>query len=206
MYYIAEIKYAGANPDQHADDGHTFEIRTSPIYCNSSGVQVIDGWAGTTQDWSTYARGEYITQHAAHMAIAARLDDGYREQELEPYDADAGIVARYWVGWVTRLNTEETAMVCSGWVEQVEADFTDYEIELLAAEAQADVLLNGDSQIDLLALETFMEERRAGLRQQIIEDAAERLNVALMQDSYGDGIAVAGDRRFWSYAELATAV
>lgn len=84
MYYVIENEYVGPNQDQHID-GDRCEIRPAPARGNMQPYPIIvEGWCGTTNDWSTRAHGAYNTSDDARAKVAAL---GYlREDEYEGYD------------------------------------------------------------------------------------------------------------------------
>src|SRR5256885_2081753 len=70
MYYVIESKYVGPNQDQSQYcDVDTIGIFTAPGKTNSSREVRLEGWLGTTNDWSEYAHGEYESVEAAEAAI-----------------------------------------------------------------------------------------------------------------------------------------
>lgn len=74
MYYIIETNYVGPNADQHIDVD-LIEIRTEPARTNMSNEPRIEGWCGTTNDWSVHAHGEYETIEAARAALAEKFGE-----------------------------------------------------------------------------------------------------------------------------------
>lgn len=72
-YYIVETSYTGPNQQDHLNDD-TIEIRTSPAVNNQSQEPCIEGWCGSTEDWTVHAYGEYDTLLDAQCAILNAFD------------------------------------------------------------------------------------------------------------------------------------
>lgn len=59
------------------------EVRETPCRKNLSKEPLINGWLGTTNDWSEYALGEFETEDEAWAAIDAALArDGKHRDDL----------------------------------------------------------------------------------------------------------------------------
>lgn len=109
MYYVIETNYSGPNPDQYIDYD-TIVISTTPARYNGSGEPCTDGWAGTNNDRSVHAHGEYPTIEDATAAITDLFGDvrgsdcnGY---PFEPDDPD--ILQIYKPGKYAPMSVEET--------------------------------------------------------------------------------------------------
>ncbi len=69
-YYVIEKYYIGS---EDLGDVDTIGIYTTPACDWWDKLPVIDGWAGTTNNWSTYGRGAYDTIDEAR----AKIDELY---------------------------------------------------------------------------------------------------------------------------------
>jgi hypothetical protein len=65
-FYVLDHKYVGPNENPNPSE---ILISTEPAYTNQSHELILDGWAGTTNDWSTTAYGEYPSLAAAKEAV-----------------------------------------------------------------------------------------------------------------------------------------
>jgi hypothetical protein len=65
MFYLISIEYVGPNTlDSKGNiigDSETVQITTTPPRTNMSDEVMINGWLGTTNDWSSHALGEFKT-------------------------------------------------------------------------------------------------------------------------------------------------
>jgi len=70
MFYVIAIEYEGPNSeDDRFIDADRICIRSEPARTNMSGEVRVDGWCGTTNDWSITAYGEYETIDEAERAV-----------------------------------------------------------------------------------------------------------------------------------------
>lgn len=128
-YYIVETIYVGPNPyDAQNIDADRIEIRTEPARANMSGEVLTDGWCGTTNDWSVYARGEYDTLADARKAVIDIFGE-CRECELDEYHC-GGVVEAYKEGKLTPMGENESG----NWIHEamrseITADSTDDDIQ-----------------------------------------------------------------------------
>ena len=74
MFYVIAKNYAGPNPDEHLGEDMV-QIWNLPARKNLNYERCIHGYCGTSDDWSTYAFGEYATIEAARSAIVAEFGD-----------------------------------------------------------------------------------------------------------------------------------
>lgn len=166
-FYVIEKKYVGPNQDQHIDDDCII-ISTAPAVYNMSGKVCTDGWCGTTDDWATYAHGEYCTLDDADAAVRAlgpvRDTDPVTGDAYEgPCDEEEGIVARYKRGLLTPMSRDESI----SWSYETIAD------QLTYASTDADMAgiltwLTEEARyqgyrLDTAAVSDYMTERRAEL-------------------------------------------
>ncbi|HEX7111404.1 MAG TPA: hypothetical protein VF216_03095 [Mizugakiibacter sp.] len=179
-YYVVERDYAGPNADQHLN-AHTYTIRTAPARGNMSHEPIIDGWAGTTDDWAVYGRGQYETREAAEAAIAAICGDaGYRESE-DDLDECVGEVVRYLHGRLEQWGAEASQTWAYETRRDVTLRTTDDEIERMAdglmdlAEAEASAALDRDAVVRLLT------QRRQELRDQALDEISETVGYTIEQ-------------------------
>ena len=134
-YYVIETENVGPNSDEHLDE-HTFGISTKPATTNQSHEPRINGWCGTTNDWSVDAHGEFDSYVDALDKIRELTkNEGFRDDPDFSQDDDESIVARFIAGSKPRLNAEQTAdYFYSGIRELVRADMTDEEVEAFIEE------------------------------------------------------------------------
>jgi hypothetical protein len=164
MFYVIEFNYVGPNLDQYCD-ADTIEIRKNPPITNSSKEICIEGWCGTTSDWSVYAHGEYPTIEEARKVIANEfgevrnfdIDDSSSEYE------DDDVIEIYKLGKYGSMSSQETAEWAYDWLqEEIKANTTDERILELVAEFEAEANRHGGTlHSDLFE---FMEQHREGLR------------------------------------------
>jgi hypothetical protein len=102
-YYVIETNYVGPN-DLYDPD--TIGIYTQPAYGNMSKEPVVDGWAGTTNDWATYAHGEFDTLEDARAKIEEMYPDR-REVEVDELHEDC--VELWKPGKYAIMTREDTA-------------------------------------------------------------------------------------------------
>jgi hypothetical protein len=159
-YYLTELEYVGPNPDQHLND-HEFAIATMPSRTNMSGEEKIDGWLGTTNDWASYAHGDYESMEAALAALDKLLPGGYREADIDNWNRDHGVVAQFLAGAVPALSREESINWCYPLTEEITPDTTDEGIDELVHEA-ADECRTSENpgEIDCGAVSKYLREWR----------------------------------------------
>lgn len=177
MYYIIETKNTGPNQadDKHIDS-HIITIETLPALGNSSGDPVIEGWAGTTNDWAVYGHGEYSTPEEAEKAVQEKfgkvreLDERWIEEQ-RTIDTEGEeinhVVAGFRVGEFEPMSASSTADWCSESInKEITANTTDQEIQKLINELEGCANEEG-STLDKNALEGYMEERRQELKDEL---------------------------------------
>ena len=145
MYYVIESKYVGPNQDQSQYcDVDTIGIFTAPGKTNSSREVRLEGWLGTTNDWSEYAHGEYESVEAAEAAIREKWGhtrdttpsgDSFLSAVLYP---DDNCVALFKPGQYEQMSCEATGDWCyEGIRADITADTTDARIAELVAKYEA---------------------------------------------------------------------
>ncbi len=103
-YYIIEINYIGPNPLCDVD---TIGIYKTPAYGNMSKEPVVDGWAGTTNDWATYAHGEFDSIEEARAKIAELYPE---RREIDEYDDYENVIVElYKPGKYAEMSKEGTS-------------------------------------------------------------------------------------------------
>lgn len=166
MYYITEINYVGPNPEQHID-ADRIEIVTEPPRENMSKEICIDGWCGTTNDWSMYAHGEYETPEAAEAAVETIFGE-CRELSLPWKNEDA--VRCYKQGRLARYGWAETVWWCSDRVfVEIAADTTDEQIQAFV-EAFCDEALEYEVELTVDAVRDTATARRDELREETADE------------------------------------
>jgi hypothetical protein len=136
-YYVIETNYVGPN-DLYDPD--TIGIYTQPAYGNMSKEPVVDGWAGTTNDWATYAHGEFGTIDEARAKIAELYPE---RREIDEYDDyDNVIVELYKPGKYAEMSKEGT----SDWLARdlrLTGDETDEQLQEIIEVAESNANDNG---------------------------------------------------------------
>ena len=102
-YYVIETNYVGPN-DLYDPD--TIGIYTRPAYGNMSQQPVVDGWAGTTNDWATYAHGEFGTLEDARAKVEEMYPD---RREVDVLQQDEDCVELWKLGKYAIMTREDTA-------------------------------------------------------------------------------------------------
>lgn len=95
MFYLISSEYVGPNKANSAGDiigdSETIVITTTPPTANMSGEVLTSGWLGTTNDWASYAKGEY---KSLELALAELKDLGFTS-ELNFNDIVQGAVSAW---------------------------------------------------------------------------------------------------------------
>ena len=126
MYFLIENSYVGPNSVCDAD---YVEICLKPAVGNASRETRLEGWCGTTNDWSCYAHGEYETLEDARAAIT-EIFGPMRESTVSWYDGDT--VEIYKHGAYAPLSADATLeWAYDGICADVDSSTTDAEIAVL---------------------------------------------------------------------------
>ena len=134
-HYVIEENYVGPNQDQNID-ADTIKITTEPARKNMSNEVCLDGWCGTTNDWATYARGEFPNLEAAEAYIKANYKDAREIDDF--YDEGGTVKAVYKPGKYEPISKEATGeFIFDSLQESVNASTTDDEITALVDEWEA---------------------------------------------------------------------
>ena len=182
MYYVIEKEFVGSADFNTGYDklvnGHYFVVTDEQGRKNLSGEPVSGSrtepvWLGTSGDWSSYARGEYLIEEAAVSAaicLANAVGHGIRfYAEGEP-EAE-GDIARAYVGdeawanlvdageWLQELSDEELGISCG---------MSDLEIERIAEDLEAVAIV--DDGVRIWGTESFIRERIEQLEEEQAED------------------------------------
>ncbi len=170
MFYIVEVKYVGPNPlDAKNIDANKIEIRNLPALSNSSAKVIVDGWCGTTGDFSTYAHGEYESASAAREAITARFGAVRTGNIEECYEMD--VLEVYLPGKHVPLSPSATCdWAFDEMQNDISADITDDQIKKLIDLYQNNANSEG-CKLHCATLEENMIQHRKELR----DERAERL-------------------------------
>lgn len=172
MFYIIKTVYVGPNQDSEKyEDCDKIEISTCPATTNSSKETCVQGWCGTTQDFSVHAYGAYSTIEQARATIADRFGD-MRNCDIDGNDFesdDEAVVEVYKFGKYIKMSSTTTAAWASDLIlTDITAHTTDDRIAELVAYYETEANRFGyslDSDID-----DFMIERRKELRDELEED------------------------------------
>ena len=169
MYYIIKTSYVGPNQDQNID-ADTIDIRTVPAKTNMSHEVKINGWCGTTNDWSVHAYGEYETLELARNAINDIFGD---VRDADPYDLgeDPDVVESYKIGQYIPMSEEETG----DWVyepmrSEIHADTTDEDITQFIAECESNANAEFGATLDS-SVEDMVKQYRQELRDEAFDVA-----------------------------------
>lgn len=175
-YYVISTTYIG--PNQHTTndsdnilDGDYYDICTKPGMTNQSREERIEGWLGSTNDWSLTAHGAFETIEAAREKIASEIgrplaDCRTRPEGYYTYGPPADEVERYYVSPYTDVwNAGDYAGT-----EGIEATTSDEEIAKIAEEIgelaeKGKILLIGD-------VKEWLTEVRDGLKAEVDDEAA----------------------------------
>jgi len=182
MYYVIEREFVG-----HAEfstgydklvNGHYFVVTDEQGRKNLSGEPVSGSrtepvWLGTSGDWSSYARGEYLIEEAAVSAaicLANAVGKGFRffadgEPEAE------GDIARAYVGdeaWANLVDASEWLGDLSDEELGISGGMSDLEIERIAEDLDAVAIV--DDGVRICGTESFIRERIEQLEEEQAED------------------------------------
>lgn len=152
-YYIVSTVYTGPNKNQYID-ADTIEICTEPARGNMDGEPVIDGWAGTTNDWAVYSRGPFNSLEEARTAVRERYS-GTRTADpdgvpFEPGVSDRTVIETHKPGTYAPMGLQESvSWAWEAFKSDITAASTDADIEKVMADLQADAHSDGFSLADL---------------------------------------------------------
>jgi len=168
-YYVIETEYVGPNQDDDRYcDADRVVIQIVPGITNSSHEPRIEGWLGTTNDWSATAHGAYGNIEAARAAITERFGP-CREVESDEYN-DTIVVEAYKIGRFEQLGRESTCnWIYEGMRIDIDADTTDARLAELLAEYEGAANAEGYT-LDERAAEKSMREYRDKLRAERDDD------------------------------------
>lgn len=168
MFYILSHEYTGPNEVVNV---YTVTVQTEPGETNMSHETQIEGYLGTTNDWSLHAHGEFETEDEARTAadaLAVKLGGaGSREIDYESEGQGDPIIAVFRVGY-EGWGAEASREWCyEGVRADVTADTTDEQIEALIEHYEL-MLNDEDGTLDTRAVRSMMSEHRDGLREEAI--------------------------------------
>jgi hypothetical protein len=166
-YYVVEREYVGPDRNRNRRE-HTYSVTTEPARTNMGRQPITSGWAGTTNDVSVTARGEYPTLTAAVAAIAALCDeDGYREDETA--DLDNHEVARYAHGSLEPWSADESGDWAAACQDEVTALSDDDALQRLVDEAAQALADAEGGDLDEEAVLRMLTEQRDALREEALD-------------------------------------
>jgi hypothetical protein len=157
-YYLIEHELVSRDRDQHLDHHHYATISSEPARGNMDGQPIIDGWAGTTNDWAVSGRGEYPTLEAARAAMHGRWGP-MRLADVD--DLDPCTLETYWYGaYPTLTRSESEEWMRDGMRSDIDATTTDEALDVLARvyESEAE---SGSGYYLTDTLEIMIEYRQA---------------------------------------------
>jgi len=169
MFYVVHSEYAGPNQNQEAyADLSTIEIRTEPARTNMSREIRLEGWCGTTNDFSVRAYGEYSTLEAAREAIAEKFgavrDRDPEGSKFEPESGDDAVAEIYKPGRYAPLVGEGLSnWICPGIEEDIGASTPRSRFSTLIDDYLDQVNDEGYT-FDRSRVEKMLEDRRDYLR------------------------------------------
>lgn len=131
-FYVVEIDYVGPNKNYDAD---TIGVYKTPATGNMDGQPVIDGWAGTTNNWSTIAHGVFDTLAAAEAKIAELYPERRHDDDI--YDPYGDCLALYKPGKYATMTSDGTADWLYEATSSLAGSETDEELEKIVAVAEA---------------------------------------------------------------------
>ncbi len=147
MFYLVSSEYVGPNTtDSRGDiigDSETVKITKTPPTTNMSGDILINGWLGTTNDWSSHALGEFET---LDDALAELKSMGFTS-EIETTDEEEGVIGEYqkpsaardnWNAGEWLLDSLGTEGICKEY--GITAETTDEELEKISDKMDAEAL------------------------------------------------------------------
>lgn len=140
MFYVIATTYEGPNADQHLNDDEVI-VATEPALGNCSHEPVIEGWAGTTNDWCVVAHGAFENEDAA-IAKAQEVAGGEDSREIECYNED-GVIIKFGFGKYEVLCAETRGLYVGN--SDITWETTDEELEEIARECEATANMNGDT-------------------------------------------------------------
>ncbi|MHA3980724.1 hypothetical protein ACW9UR_23950 [Halovulum sp. GXIMD14794] len=165
MYYIVKTTYAGPDYSEAPYcDADVVEIRKMPARTNMSDEICVDGWCGTSHDWSVTAYGEYKTLKSARKALLnrfgpARVWKNEKDAIAEGIDWNDDTVEVYKEGQFDLMGREETFdWLYAAAREDVAANTTDAEIEALLDTYEAEANKEGWT-LHMEAKEALLEAR-----------------------------------------------
>lgn len=94
--YVILNNYVGPNRSEHRD---YYAITSTPQRTNMSHEERIEGWLGTTNDWSVQAMGEFETIDAAREAITGHNENArqnWRTSGVDDPDQHDEITLEVW--------------------------------------------------------------------------------------------------------------
>ena len=133
-YYVIETNYVGPN-DLYDPD--TIGIYTRPAYGNMSKEPVVDGWAGTTNDWATYAHGEFGSIKEARAKVEEMYPD---RREVDELQQDEDCVELWKLGKYAIMTREDTA----DWLYEATRELTGKESD----EKLKEIIRNAESNVN----------------------------------------------------------
>lgn len=159
-YYIVETIYVGPNPYGAQNiDADRIEIRTEPARANMSGEVRIDGWCGTTDNWSVYAHGEYDTLADARKAVIDIFGE-CRECELDEYHPRGCVVEAYKEGKLTPMGENESgAWIYEAMRSEITADSTADDTQAFSDKMQHYAEYEGYKLLDVTDMVTEYRDR-----------------------------------------------
>lgn len=164
MLYVIEMEYVGADQNR-ALNSHFYIVQDHPGLLNMSKEPCLQGWLGTTNDWSEHAHGEFETLAEAQEAIEKLTNGEYRVIEAD-YDEEWRVV----VGLHDEWGAEESQNWCyDSMMEKIDAGTTDVEIEGWAKMCARDTLSEANGVLDEDAVIRMAVKHRNDLIDEVID-------------------------------------
>ena len=162
MFYLISIEYVGANKlDSRGHiigDSETVQLTTTPPKTNMSGEVLVNGWLGTTNDWSHNALGEFKTLEDALeelkiLGFTSRVDSDSCNVVSEWQRPSAALEKWSAEDWL--LNTMGAELICKDY--DITAETTDDELEIISDNINKEA--EGDNVNLFGSMELLMELR-----------------------------------------------
>ncbi|WP_276117956.1 Rossmann-fold NAD(P)-binding domain-containing protein [Pararhizobium qamdonense] len=171
MFYLASVEYVGPNQDDDRYvDSTEIQVLKSPVKINGMGADILDGWAGEYNGWSTSADGVAATLEEAEAKIFALWGD-VREIDHDGRDPSVNIAAVYKPGKYAPLSRSSVIeIVWEDFNDRITAESTDEDLEYAAFNAES-VANDHEWTCNGLALTIAGEIRAAKLKEVEVEAA-----------------------------------
>lgn len=153
-FFVVESRYDGPNERSDAD---RIGIYLTPAVNNGDGAACVEGWAGTTDDVTTIAHGQFDTIEAAEAKIAELYP--FR-RDADPDDPSGDCVAMYRPGQFATMTRSATAEWLYDAILELTGSETDNDLEAILSVSEANANDGGET-LHHLALTILIDSRDA---------------------------------------------